>query len=110
MTGASEELRLALRLAEVAIRAAIGETDPIGPEDDLNLYQFVLGDPVGNVDEDGLDTTETTRGGFKPVYEKQLPERYQTRLDALSDEDKGRYNRREVRLVPPLSEKAKKPT
>jgi RHS repeat-associated protein len=31
--------------------------DPIGPEDDLNLYQFVLGDPVGNVDRDGLDTT-----------------------------------------------------
>jgi RHS repeat-associated protein len=32
--------------------------DPIGPEDDLNLYQFVLGDPVGNVDPDGLDTLE----------------------------------------------------
>ena len=30
--------------------------DPIGPEDALNLYQFVLGDPVGNIDEDGLQT------------------------------------------------------
>jgi RHS repeat-associated protein len=30
--------------------------DPIGPEDDLNLYQFVRGDPVGNVDPDGLET------------------------------------------------------
>ncbi|MGN6105584.1 MAG: RHS repeat-associated core domain-containing protein [Kofleriaceae bacterium] len=36
--------------------------DPIGPEDDLNLYQFVLGDPVGNVDEDGL---ETKQGGLR---------------------------------------------
>ena len=30
--------------------------DPIGPEDHLNLYQFVLGDPVSNVDAMGLDT------------------------------------------------------
>jgi RHS repeat-associated protein len=30
--------------------------DPIGPEDDVNLYQFVLGDPVGNADADGLET------------------------------------------------------
>ena len=29
--------------------------DPIGPEDDLNLYQFVGGDPVGSVDPLGLD-------------------------------------------------------
>jgi RHS repeat-associated protein len=30
--------------------------DPIGPEDDLNLYQFVRGEPVGNVDPTGLET------------------------------------------------------
>ena len=30
--------------------------DPIGPIDDLNLYQFVLGDPIGNVDPNGLQT------------------------------------------------------
>lgn len=30
--------------------------DPIGPKDDLNLYQFVRGDPVGNVDVAGLET------------------------------------------------------
>jgi RHS repeat-associated protein len=35
--------------------------DPLGPEDDLNLYQFVLGDPVGNVDEDGLQTSDRLR-------------------------------------------------
>lgn len=37
--------------------------DPSGPEDDLNLYQFVLGDPVGNIDEEGLDTSVP---GFAP--------------------------------------------
>jgi RHS repeat-associated protein len=31
--------------------------DPSGPSDDLNLYQFALGDPVRNVDSDGLDTS-----------------------------------------------------
>lgn len=31
--------------------------DPIGPVDALNLYQFVLGDPIGSVDRDGLQTT-----------------------------------------------------
>ncbi len=41
--------------------------DPIGPEDDLNLYQFVLGDPVGNVDENGLDTTVRYRTGAPVV-------------------------------------------
>lgn len=43
--------------------------DPIGPQDDLNLYQFVLGDPIGNVDEDGLQTT-TAPG---KVYEYSVP-------------------------------------
>ena len=36
--------------------------DPIGPEDHLNLYQFVLGDPVSNVDAMGLDTEEKKGG------------------------------------------------
>lgn len=30
--------------------------DPIGPEDDINLYQFVRGNPISNYDADGLDT------------------------------------------------------
>jgi RHS repeat-associated protein len=30
--------------------------DPGGPADDLNLYQFALGDPIRNIDPDGLDT------------------------------------------------------
>ena len=33
--------------------------DPIGPKDDLNLYQFVRGDPVGKVDANGLETSDT---------------------------------------------------
>ena len=35
--------------------------DPIGPGDDLNLYQFVRGDPVGNVDTTGLYTETSKR-------------------------------------------------
>lgn len=35
--------------------------DPIGPEDDLNLYQFVRGDPVGSFDSTGLFTETRTR-------------------------------------------------
>lgn len=35
--------------------------DPIGPGDDLNLYQFVRGDPVGHVDPDGLATDSDLR-------------------------------------------------
>ena len=45
--------------------------DPVGPEDDLNLYQFVLGDPVGNVDPDGLDTV--TPGKVNRVYHEFPP-------------------------------------
>lgn len=48
--------------------------DPIGPQDDLNLYQFVLGDPVGNVDPDGLQTMPRTRGRFEVVEVVGLPE------------------------------------
>lgn len=44
--------------------------DPIGPQDDLNLYQFVLGDPVSNVDADGLQT----RGQLLIYEQEQLPE------------------------------------
>lgn len=47
--------------------------DPLGPQDDLNLYQFVLGDPVGNVDPDGLQTTPQTRGSFDVVETSSLP-------------------------------------
>jgi RHS repeat-associated protein len=36
--------------------------DPIGPSDDLNLYQFVLGNPVTLIDPDGLQTTGATAG------------------------------------------------
>ena len=33
--------------------------DPDGPGDDLNLYQFVLGNPVSNTDPNGLDTKDS---------------------------------------------------
>lgn len=33
--------------------------DPIGPSDDLNLYQFVRGNPICNVDVEGLESDST---------------------------------------------------
>ncbi len=39
--------------------------DPIGPVDDLNLYQFVLGNPASHVDENGLQSAPTTE--MQPV-------------------------------------------
>jgi RHS repeat-associated protein len=49
--------------------------DPIGPTDDLNLYQFVLGDPVGNVDPNGLQSSGSTNAGPRTayVYFEELP-------------------------------------
>jgi RHS repeat-associated protein len=42
--------------------------DPIGPADDLNLYQFVLGNPVTLVDPDGLQSTGATTAGANIAY------------------------------------------
>jgi RHS repeat-associated protein len=47
--------------------------DPSGPVDHLNLYQFVLGDPVGNVDRRGLDTTTTTKEAPPIQYKNVAP-------------------------------------
>jgi RHS repeat-associated protein len=71
--------------------------DPIGPKDDLNLYQFVLGDPVGNVDHDGL---ETNGGDLKYEYSRKLSEVQQAGFDSLSDADKRRFALEKVVLVP----------
>lgn len=52
--------------------------DPIGPADDLNLYQFVGGDPIAYVDPDGTDrepvtvfTPTSSMGSYEP-FEDQL--------------------------------------
>jgi RHS repeat-associated protein len=54
--------------------------DPIGPKDDLNLYQFVLGDPVSNVDSDGLQT----RGQLRVEAADQIPERFRPYFNTLA--------------------------
>jgi RHS repeat-associated protein len=58
--------------------------DPIGPADDLNLYQFVLGDPVGNVDPDGLQSTGATTAGPRIAYQyfEELPHGIRTQPGA----------------------------
>jgi RHS repeat-associated protein len=67
--------------------------DPIGPEDDLNLYQFVIGDPVGNVDQDGLDTVEPQRGRtiLRSDVVGGLPPAYREPFSRLSLADQQRY-------------------
>lgn len=77
--------------------------DPIGPEDNLNLYQFVLGDPVGNRDPDGLQTTGSTAPA-RPQIEYipfgslpealQTPEIYRTGRVYLHDENAQGYETR----------------
>jgi RHS repeat-associated protein len=43
--------------------------DPIGPSDDLNLYQFVHGNPVCNVDIEGLQSETLNRlGDVNPEF------------------------------------------
>jgi RHS repeat-associated protein len=44
--------------------------DPIGPKDDLNLYQFVRGNPVNNVDHDGLETVGAQQQGGNVHYRR----------------------------------------
>ncbi len=55
--------------------------DPIGPDDDLNLYQFVLSNPINLVDADGLQTTHTNaqpRPQIQYIPFERLPEPLQT--------------------------------
>ncbi|WP_411032341.1 SpvB/TcaC N-terminal domain-containing protein [Spongiimicrobium sp. 3-5] len=44
--------------------------DPIGPEDGLNVYQFVHNNPLSNVDPDGLQSSENRR--VTPIPYSQL--------------------------------------
>ncbi len=47
------------------VRGWFLQTDPIGDKDDLNLYAYVGGDPIGNKDPDGQQTL-STRGRAVP--------------------------------------------
>jgi RHS repeat-associated protein len=76
--------------------------DPIGPGDDLNLYQFVFGDPVGNVDTTGLDASPgevvwvnrvppkraETKEGKIAAYRAALSRDYQKAFDSLTLREK----------------------
>jgi RHS repeat-associated protein len=81
--------------------------DPLGPQDDVNLYQFALGNPIGNRDVDGLQTEKekppvvyTERPYVKPADESEaakvaamrasLPANFQALFDSLSASDQVR--------------------
>ena len=81
--------------------------DPLGSRDDVNLYQFALGNPIGNRDVDGLQTEKekppvvyTERPYVKPADESEaakvaamrasLPADFQALFDSLSASDQVR--------------------
>ena len=79
--------------------------DPSGPSDDLNLYQFVLGDPVGNSDPDGQQTARPgeviyinqappapadTREGHISAFRNHLAPLYRSGFDSSSAADQDR--------------------
>ncbi|MCW5801527.1 MAG: VCBS repeat-containing protein [Deltaproteobacteria bacterium] len=91
--------------------------DPIGHGDDLNLYQFVRGDPVGNTDPTGLDTEDNKATGIQykqlspPAYRTDdegkiaafrasLPLSYDAGFNSLSRDDQLKLANRKVNFVP----------
>lgn len=50
--------------------------DPIGPEDGLNLYQFVQNNPVNLTDPNGLQSSDRNWTRFEPVYDPEIERGY----------------------------------
>jgi RHS repeat-associated protein len=74
--------------------------DPIGPEDDLNLYRYCLNNPIVHTDPMGLQTTgtQTQRRGRHIRYStRQLPRAL--RGLRLTPEQTEQWNRGEIAIV-----------
>ena len=70
--------------------------DPMGPKDSLNLYQFVLNNPINLIDPFGLDATRSephsTRGRFYIIPVSEIPATYRSAYSRLTLEEKRRFS------------------
>jgi RHS repeat-associated protein len=72
--------------------------DPIGPADSINLYQYVLGNPINRIDSDGLQSHEQQRGELRHVPVELMPLVFVPAYLALTPEQRDLYHRNQMLL------------